>query len=116
MMPRKLLLFVLIISFLVTFVQLQVFQIAFSRLGLSPGGGLLLVVCALLGSPINIPVGSVDSSYDPAAVRNPPGGQVGHIAHHGQAGGKIGFGDRIDVIKIVRRQIGQGIVGRVEGI
>jgi uncharacterized membrane protein len=76
MMPRKLLLFVLIISFLVTFVQLQVFQIAFSRLGLSPGGGLLLVVCALLGSPINIPVGSVDSSYDPAAVRNPPGGQL----------------------------------------
>ena len=73
MLPRKLLLFVLLTSFLVTFLQLQVFQIAFSRLGLSPAGGLLLVMAALIGSGINIPVATIDSGYDPAAAPQLPG-------------------------------------------
>ena len=67
-MPRNLLIFALLVSFLVTFIQLEVFSIAFQKLGLSPGSGLLLIMCALLGSAVNIPLLRVNSNYDPAAA------------------------------------------------
>jgi uncharacterized membrane protein len=65
MPPRNLLLLLFLVAFLVTVIQLQVFSIAFQKLGLSPRGALLLVMCVLFGSAINIPVTTIDSVSPP---------------------------------------------------
>jgi uncharacterized membrane protein len=58
MLPNRwylLILFVLVLL-LVSLVQIGIISIAFEKLGLSPGAGLLLVSASLLGSTVNIPV------------------------------------------------------------
>jgi uncharacterized membrane protein len=69
MPPRYLLLLLFLVVFLVTIIQLEVLSIAFQKLGLSPRGALLLVLGALFGSIINIPVTTIDRTAPP---RPPP--------------------------------------------
>lgn len=65
MPPRYLLLLLFVVVFLVTIIQLEVLSIAFQKLGLSPRGALLLVLGALFGSSINIPVATIKSTGSP---------------------------------------------------
>ena len=69
MPPRYLLVLLFLVAFLVTIIQLEVLSIAFQKLGLSPRGALLLVLGALFGSSINIPVTTIKSTPPP---RPPP--------------------------------------------
>ncbi|WP_432737261.1 DUF1614 domain-containing protein [Maridesulfovibrio sp. FT414] len=48
--------FFVLIFFLFIFVQVGLVSVAFSKLGLTPGQGFLLLIATLLGSGINIPV------------------------------------------------------------
>ena len=54
--PLRLLIFILILAFLVGFVQLGLISIAFEKLGLSPESAYLLLMCTLLGSMVNLPL------------------------------------------------------------
>ena len=69
MPSRSLLLLVFLGVLLATFIQMEIISIAFQKLGLSPRGALLLMLCALLGSGINIPLGTVAGK--PAAALPP---------------------------------------------
>jgi uncharacterized membrane protein len=69
MPPRYLLLLLFLVVFLVAIIQLEVLSIAFQKLGLSPRGALLLVLGALFGSSINIPLTTIDRT---APLRPPP--------------------------------------------
>jgi uncharacterized membrane protein len=44
------------IALLVALIQVGVFEVAFARLGISPGIALLLLLASLLGSAVNVPV------------------------------------------------------------
>jgi uncharacterized membrane protein len=74
MPPLYLLIFLALGVFLATVIQLQLLSIAFQKLGLSPHGALLLMLGALFGSRINIPVARVtrlaDSPSDPSIPRH----------------------------------------------
>ena len=72
MPPRYLLLLLFVVIFLVTIIQLEVLSIAFRKLGLSPHGALLLVLAALFGSGINIPVATIRSEPAPRPPAGPP--------------------------------------------
>jgi uncharacterized membrane protein len=61
MPPRYLLLLLLLGVLLTSFIQLEIISIAFQKLGLSPRSALLLMLGALIGSGINIPVGILSS-------------------------------------------------------
>lgn len=65
--PRRLLLFVLAVAFLVGVVQFGLLRIAFDKLGLSPESAYLLLMCTLGGSLINLPLFSLqaDSTKPP---------------------------------------------------
>ena len=63
MPPLYLLLLILFSVILVTIIQLEIISIAFQKLGLSPRSALLLMLGALFGSGINIPVIKVASTY-----------------------------------------------------
>jgi len=65
MHPRYLLVLLFLVIFLLTIIQLEVLSITFQKLGLSPRGALLLVLGALFGSGINIPLTTVDSTPAP---------------------------------------------------
>lgn len=65
MHPRYLLVLLFLVVFLLTIIQLEVLSITFQKLGLSPRGALLLVLGALFGSGINIPLATVDSTPAP---------------------------------------------------
>ena len=67
MPPRYLLLLLFVVILLVTIIQLEVFTIAFQKLGLSPRGALVLVLSALFGSAINIPIATIRTTQLPAA-------------------------------------------------
>ena len=84
MPPRYLLLLLFLVIFMITIIQLEVLSIAFQRLGLSPGGALMLVLGALLGSGINIPVAMLDS-IPPSrpSPESPPGGDSGNPSRPG---------------------------------
>jgi len=79
MPPRTLLLLVFVGVLLTAFIQLEIITIAFQKLGLSPHSALLLMLWALLGSGINIPLGTL--AGDPGAA--PP--------HDIPAGNRIRF-------------------------
>jgi len=63
MPPLYLLLLIFISVILITIIQLEIISIAFQKLGLSPRSALLLMLAALFGSGINIPVVKVTSNY-----------------------------------------------------
>ncbi|MCC7058688.1 MAG: DUF1614 domain-containing protein [Burkholderiaceae bacterium] len=64
MPPARLFLFVALIVFLVTAVQIGVLRFAFGRLGLSADSAMLLLMVTLLGSMLNLPLFTVPT--DPA--------------------------------------------------
>ena len=88
MPPLYLLLFLVLGVFLATIVQLQLLSIAFQKLGLSPHGALLLMLGALLGSSINIPVARITTSADlPPDLLIPRRGRIwppANLSHTGQ--------------------------------
>jgi uncharacterized membrane protein len=59
MPPRYLLLLVFLGALLATVIQLEIISIAFQKLGLSPRSALLLMLGVLVGSGINIPLGTI---------------------------------------------------------
>lgn len=76
MPPRYLLLLLFISVFLITIIQLEVLSIAFQKLGLSPRAALLLMLGALLGSGINIPLTSITSTPTPPPQEVPRWGRI----------------------------------------
>jgi uncharacterized membrane protein len=60
--PLPLLLFVLAVGLLLVFAQVGALTIAFEKLGLSPNSAFLLLFGSLLGSAINIPLGTVQAA------------------------------------------------------
>jgi uncharacterized membrane protein len=66
MPPLYLLLLVILGILLVTVIQLEIISIAFQKLGLSPHSALLLMLGALAGSGVNIPLGTITAK--PAAT------------------------------------------------
>ena len=69
MPPRYLLLLVFLGALLATVIQLEIISIAFQKLGLSPRSALLLMLGVLVGSGINIPLGTITAR--PAAAPPP---------------------------------------------
>ncbi len=70
--PLQLALFVAVLASLLFMVQLQLFSIAFERLGLSPESAFLLLLSSLLGSMINLPLFSVRAELPPMETLPPP--------------------------------------------
>ena len=68
--PRRLLLLSLLVGLLLALIQVNLLVIAFDKLGLSPASGMLLIVGALLGSAVNLPVMRVRAQPPPSI---PPG-------------------------------------------
>lgn len=66
---NSLLVFFFIFMFLVTIVQVHIFEIAFVKLGLTPEEATLIVLGTILGSIINLPIYSVTSNTNnPIAI------------------------------------------------
>lgn len=63
--PRRLLLLSLLVGLLLALIQVNLLVIAFDKLGLSPASGMLLIVGALLGSAVNLPVARVRAQPPP---------------------------------------------------
>jgi len=90
MPPLYLLLFLVLGVFLATIIQLQLLSIAFQKLGLSPHGALLLMLGALIGSSINIPVARVTTTADfPPDLSIPRRGRIWPTADLSQTGQTI---------------------------
>lgn len=69
--PLHLLLLVVVLTALVTFVQIGALTIAFEKLDLSPGSAMTLLLMSLLGSMFNLPLFTV-TSQEPPASEVPP--------------------------------------------
>ncbi|MEW5757276.1 MAG: DUF1614 domain-containing protein [Pseudomonadota bacterium] len=63
--PPQLLLILVLLSLLLALVQIGLLTLAFEKLGLSPGSGLVLLLVSLFGSQINLPLVSVTASPPP---------------------------------------------------
>ncbi|HXH64257.1 MAG TPA: DUF1614 domain-containing protein [Mariprofundaceae bacterium] len=63
--PAHLLIFVLILVFLLTMVQLGLVSLAFDKLGLSTSQGMLLLFASLFGSLLNLPLTSIKAEPPP---------------------------------------------------
>lgn len=63
--PLHLLLFVVVLTALVTFVQIGALTIAFEKLDLSPNSAMTLLLMSLLGSMFNLPLFTVTSQAPP---------------------------------------------------
>ncbi|HHH36842.1 MAG TPA: DUF1614 domain-containing protein [Gammaproteobacteria bacterium] len=70
--PLHLLLFIFLLGFLLAFVQIGIFTIAFDKLGLSPHSAMLLLFTSLFGSAINLPLFSVRAERPPEIPPVPP--------------------------------------------
>ncbi len=57
--PFQFLLFLFLVVFLVAFVQVGLLTLAFDKLGISPAGGLTLLLASLFGSAVNLPVARI---------------------------------------------------------
>ena len=90
MSVRYLLVLLFFVVVLVTIIQLEILTIAFQKLGLSPQAALLLVLAALFGSSINIPLASVTSTAPPPPPADlPRWGRVWLPVTSGHAGKTI---------------------------
>lgn len=63
--PLRLLILAMLFGVLILLIQVNLLAIAFDKLGLSPGSGLMLVICALLGSGINLPLVRIEAEEPP---------------------------------------------------
>ncbi len=59
--PLQLLLLILILALAIIVIYLGVFTLALEKLGLSPHSAMLLLICMLLGSGINLPLFRIDA-------------------------------------------------------
>lgn len=69
--PLHLLLLVVVLTALITFVQIGALTIAFEKLDLSPGSAMTLLLMSLLGSMFNLPLFTV-TSQEPPPSEVPP--------------------------------------------
>lgn len=69
--PKRLLIFILILAFLIGFVQVGLISIAFEKLGLSPESAYLLLLCTLAGSMVNLPLFSLGADSAPQPKTSP---------------------------------------------
>lgn len=60
--PKQLLSLIFILLMAIIVMYLGVFALALEKQGLSPGSAMLLLVCMLIGSGINLPLFSLDSN------------------------------------------------------
>ncbi len=70
--PLHLLAFLFLLAFLLVFVQVGLATLAFEKLGLTPGQGMLLLFSSLVGSAINLPLFKVRSEPPPEGEFIPP--------------------------------------------
>jgi len=70
--PLHLLAFLFLLAFLLAFVQVGLATLAFEKLGLSTGQGMLLLFSSLVGSAINLPLFKVRSEPPPEGLVIPP--------------------------------------------
>jgi len=68
--PLRLLALTLLLGLLLLLIQVNLLAIAFDKLGLSPVSGLLLLIGALMGSTLNLPVTRIRAWY-PRAPSQP---------------------------------------------
>jgi len=64
----SLILFLLLLGFLLAFIQVGLLTIAFDKLGLSPSAAFLLLIGSLIGSTINLPLFQIRAD---APIRDP---------------------------------------------
>lgn len=69
--PLHLLVLILVFGLLMTFMQIGLLAIAFEKLGLSPGSGLVLLLCALFGSLINLPLTRIQAEAPEGGTPRP---------------------------------------------
>ncbi len=69
--PLYFLLFILLLGFLLAFVQVGLLTVAFDKLGLSAHSAMLLLFSSLLGSAINLPLFSVKAERPPEMPEMP---------------------------------------------
>ena len=65
--PIQLLIFFLLILLLIVLIQVGVFSIALEKLGLSPFSTFLLLFSSLVGSTINLPLFTIQSTVQPGS-------------------------------------------------
>jgi uncharacterized membrane protein len=75
----QLALFAGILAMLLIMLQLQLFSIAFERLGLSADSAFLLLLTSLLGSVINLPLFTIRSELPPVETLPPPLRRLLHL-------------------------------------
>jgi uncharacterized membrane protein len=68
--PLRLLALMLLLGLLLLLIQINLLVIAFDKLGLSPASGMLLLIAALMGSTINLPITRIRAWY-PRAPSQP---------------------------------------------
>lgn len=61
--PPQLLIFVVILVIVVILIQIEIFSLVLSRLGLSPTSASLLLATTLIGSALNLPLFRISSSF-----------------------------------------------------
>jgi len=71
-MPPRLLLLFVGLALLIALIQVNLLAIAFDRLGLSPHAAMLLVLGALFGSTINLPLARITAEAPPDPNPSPP--------------------------------------------
>lgn len=61
--PPQVYLFAGILLFVVVIIQVQVFKLVLSKLGLSPGSATILLVATFMGSVLNLPITRIRSNF-----------------------------------------------------
>jgi uncharacterized membrane protein len=61
--PPQFIIFGILLVIVIVLIQIQVFSLVLSRLGLSPSSASLLLVITLLGSAVNLPLFKISSSF-----------------------------------------------------
>lgn len=69
--PKHLVIFVVLLVFLIAFIQVGAISIAFEKLGLSTNSGFLLLFSSLFGSAVNLPLFTIRSEQ-PLQQQLPP--------------------------------------------
>lgn len=61
--PPQVIIFAGILLFVIVIIQVEVFRLVLSKLGLSPGSATLLLVTTFIGSVLNLPIARVQSNF-----------------------------------------------------
>lgn len=82
--PLRLLFLAALLGMVLVLVQVNLLVIAFDKLGLSPAAGLLLVLGALFGSAVNLPVVSLEAEAPDGPMPPLPWLYRAHPVFHGR--------------------------------